>query len=138
MARILVIDGDRLVRETVGAMLAAGGHETVLAGGPADGVRHFRDRRFDLVICDLFMPTMERGFEAIAALRAISATTPIISMTGGASIADGKILGAEPLLELRPLHLIGKPFRMQELLAMVQNCLGSMAVSFATLQAMWA
>jgi CheY-like chemotaxis protein len=137
MARILVIDDDRLVRETVGAMLAAGGHETVLARGSADGVGHFRDQPFDLVICDLFMPTMERGFEAIGALRAISATTPTISMTGGAPIADGNNLGAEPPLELRPLHLIVKPFRMQELLAIVRKCLGAATVSLATLQTMW-
>ena len=63
---------------------------------------------------------MERGFEAIAVFRSVSATTPFLSV----SIADGKIVGAEPLPELRPLHLIGKPFRMQELLEMVQKCLG--------------
>jgi CheY-like chemotaxis protein len=123
MARILVIDDDSLVRETVGSMLTVGGHQTVLVGGPTDAVQHFGDEHFDLVICDLFMPTLQKGAETIATLRAISETTPIITMTGGIPVADGKMLGFEPLHDLGPLHLIGKPFRMRELLALVTKCL---------------
>ena len=51
-------------------------------------------------------------------------------------MADGETLGAEPLRELDPLHLIKKPFRMQELLAIVRKCLDSAVLSFAILQAM--
>ena len=142
MARILVIDDDALVRETVAAMLAAGGHETVLAGGSADGIRQFRGQRFDLVICDLFMPTKESGLEMIAALRAVSAaTTPIILMTGGVPVVGGQLVGPEPLRsteeDFGPLHVIGKPFRMHDLLAMVTECLASMAVWLGTSQAIW-
>ena len=128
MARILLIEGDRLVRETVAAVLAAGGHETSLATGPMDAARQFRDQRFDLVICDLYMPTKDDGFEAVSALRAVSAaTTPIILMTGSVPVVDGDLGGPEPLRSIEkglgPLHVIGKPFRMRDLLAMVTECL---------------
>jgi len=74
-------------------------------------------------VIDLFMPTLQKGAETIATLRAISETTSIIAMTGGVPAVDGKILGAEPLNDLGLLYLIGKPFRMRELLQMVTECL---------------
>ena len=136
MARILVIDDDAAVGDTVRTMLLAGGHEVVLAGGVTDGIRQFGDERFDLIICDLFVPTKEQGLEAIVALRRISATTPIISMTGSVPMKDGKVLDRELLRiaeEFGAVQLIGKPFRMHDLLALVSRCLGSIAASAAAL-----
>jgi CheY-like chemotaxis protein len=131
MARILVIDDDEPVGDTVRTMLVSGGHDVVLAAGVDDGVRLFRDQRFDLVICDLFMPTKEIGLETIAALRAISASTPIVSMTGSVPMApDGKPRDADLIHaagQLGPIRMVGKPFRARELLEVVRQCLSSAA-----------
>ena len=91
-------------------------------------------------ICDLFVPTKEQGLEAIVALRRISATTPIISMTGSVPMKDGKVLDRELLRiaeEFGAVQLIGKPFRMHDLLALVSRCLGSIAASAAALHTLW-
>lgn len=125
MARILVIDDDELVRSTVRAMLESGGHETVLAVDGEDGLRQFQKRAFDLVLCDVFMPRKE-GLETVREIRQISATTPIISMTGSAPVKHG---GQPDPDFLRMSSLLGatrtiaKPFGRNELLALVRECL---------------
>src|SRR5882672_6361100 len=128
MARILVIDDDDLIRGTVQTILASDGHEPVLAVDGEDGVRQFRRQRFDLVLCDVFMPHKE-GLETVREIRQLSAGTPIISMTGGIPATDGdgrldpdflRMSGA-----LGATRTIAKPFRPRELLALVRECLGS-------------
>ena len=131
MARILVIDDDALLRNTVRMMLESGGHDAVLASDPDDGVHRFQQETFDVIICDVFMPTKERGLETIAALRRISATVPIISMTGSYPRSSGGAhLDPEFLRmarEFSATQVIGKPFRARDLLAAVKECLASLA-----------
>ena len=52
MARILVIDDDALIRETLKTMLQLEGHEVRAGAAWRKGVRHFREQAVDLVICD--------------------------------------------------------------------------------------
>ncbi len=70
MARILVIDDDALIRETLKTMLQLERHEVALAPHGEEGVRHFREQAVDLVICDTFMPRHGR-METIAAVRSV-------------------------------------------------------------------
>jgi len=127
MARILVIDDDELVRGTVQAMLESDGHEAVLAIDGEDGLRRFHQQRFDLVLCDVFMPQKE-GLETVREIRQSSRETPIISMTGSAPASDGGRLDPDFLRmsgALGATRTIAKPFRPRELLALVRECLGS-------------
>jgi len=127
VARVFVIDDDDLLRGTVKMMLACGGHEAILAIDPEDGVRRFRQERFDDIVCDVFMPTKEKGVETIAALREISAETPIVSMTGsfprssGGAHFDPEFL--RMVREFGATQVIAKPFNAAELLALVRQCL---------------
>ena len=127
MARILVIDDDELVRGTVQAMLESDGHEAVLAVDGDDGVRRFHQQRFDLVLCDVFMPQKE-GLETVREIRQSSRETPIISMTGSVPAGDGGRLDPDFLRmssALGATRTIAKPFRPRELLALVRECLQS-------------
>src|SRR5262249_40542422 len=66
LARILVIDDEALIRETIKAMLEIEGHEIALAPHGDEALRQFRMQAFDLVICDLF--TVRRdGTETVSA-----------------------------------------------------------------------
>jgi len=127
MARILVIDDDRLVRGTIQGMLAADGHECVLATDGEDGVRQFRAERFDLVLCDIFMPRKD-GLETIREIRRLSASVPIVAMTGSYARATGGNRLApgflEPSTQAGATKTIAKPFRLEELLGIVRICLG--------------
>jgi CheY-like chemotaxis protein len=125
MARILVIDDDELLRATVGAMLLSGGHEVVSAADGEDGVRLFQQQPFDLVVCDVFMPKKE-GLETVKEIRALSAATPIISMTGSYPRPSGGAHLDPDFLRMSKAfgatRVIAKPFKSQELLALIQQC----------------
>lgn len=125
MARILVIDDDEPLRATVGAMLLSGGHEVVSAADGEDGVRLFQQQPFDLVVCDVFMPKKE-GLETVKEIRALSAATPIISMTGSYPRPSGGAHLDPDFLRMSKAfgatRVIAKPFKSQELLALIQQC----------------
>lgn len=134
MSCVLVIDDDDLVREVVEAALASQGHEVILALDGRDGVEQFKKRRFDLVVCDVFMPNHD-GIETLRDLRTINPDLPILMMTGGAAVTHAN--GGEPADAdfLRMSRLLGatstiaKPFRLEELLDLVQRCLESGAAA---------
>jgi CheY-like chemotaxis protein len=127
MARILIIDDNKLLRETVEAILSSVGYEVVLAVDGDHGVRLFREQHFDLVLCDVFMPKKD-GMETIRELRDLSADTPIVSMTGGVARTSSAGDPAEPDF-LRMTNAFGatqtiaKPFSRERLLAVVRQCL---------------
>ena len=58
MARILVVDDSRLVLQAVSDTLAQQGHELVLTENPLEVPHLIKQRRPDLVLIDLNMPTM--------------------------------------------------------------------------------
>jgi len=127
MARILVIDDDESVRLTVKVMLEAGGYDVALATDGEDGIRQFQAEQFDLVLCDVFMPRKE-GLETVRELRSLSTDTPIITMTGG--LAPDLATGSDPdFLRMTGAFgataAIGKPFKLDQLLAVVRECLGA-------------
>jgi hypothetical protein len=59
MKKILVIDDDILVRDTIVRILERKGYEVLVAGDGARGVRMFRSEQPDLVITDIIMPEKE-------------------------------------------------------------------------------
>ena len=79
--RVLVVDDEAPVRDTLAAVLAADGHEIELATDGADGLRRFGAGAFDLVITDKAMPVMN-GDQMAAAIKQRAPHTPIILLTG--------------------------------------------------------
>jgi len=82
MARILVIDDEKIIRTVVYRYLSKMGHEVELAEDGAIGVAKFRANPTDLVITDIIMPNKE-GIETIAELKNEFPEVKIIAMTGG-------------------------------------------------------
>jgi DNA-binding NtrC family response regulator len=121
MAAILLIDDEPMLRRTIRTMLERAGHTVSEAGGGADGVSAFRQKRPDLVLTDMAMPDGE-GVECIRELQSLDAAVPIIAMSGGGSVGGTLYLtlasqaGAQQSLQ--------KPFRRDALLAAVDSCLG--------------
>jgi CheY-like chemotaxis protein len=129
MARILVIDDDDLVRQTVEKMLCMAGHAVALAVDGVDGLRQFRQQAFDLVIADIFMPNKE-GLETIRELRGMTSHTPIITMTGSAAGNNrAGVAGNVDYLRMAEAfgatRTISKPFSRHDLLALVDQCLAA-------------
>jgi CheY-like chemotaxis protein len=129
MARMLVVDDNDLVLQTVRSMLERGGHQVAVAVDGRDGLKRFQSGDFDLVITDILMPEVE-GFEMVRALRESSSAIPIIVMTGGPSGRNpgGQPAGPDYLQMARILgatRTIEKPFAGPQLLALVAECLSA-------------
>jgi len=128
VARILLVEDDGDVRATVAMMLRSGGHEVVAAADGDAGIRLFREQRFDLVLCDVHMPGRD-GIEVVEEIRRAHAI-PIIQMTGSAERVSGGAHLAPRVLQASAkagvLKVIAKPFRAQELLALVRQCIESL------------
>jgi CheY-like chemotaxis protein len=126
MARILIIDDEEEVRRVVDVMLKNAGYDAVLAVDGNDALRHFQQQRFDLVICDVFMPEKE-GIETLKSLRQFDPVVPIIMMSGVAPTAY--FWGATQRNYLAMTEALGatrtieKPFKYSQLIRLVHECL---------------
>jgi two-component system, chemotaxis family, chemotaxis protein CheY len=131
MARnILIIDRDRLVRETIKVILDFEGHEAVPFHDGRDGIKAFRAKHFDLVICDIFMPNRS-GLEVISEIRRLSATAPIIAMTAGFAKAPEARFRSDLGRIVRhngATLTLAKPFRRDEFVALLDRCFAKVAV----------
>jgi signal transduction histidine kinase len=114
--RILLIDDDDAVIDSVRSALENDGHSVTAADGGQAGIDAFqialRDAApFDIVLTDLGMPYVD-GRQVIASVRAASPATPIILMTGW-----GQQMNAEGESPPQVDRLLAKPPRLRELRA---------------------
>jgi CheY-like chemotaxis protein len=123
MARILLIDDNKLVQESLSEVLAAKGHEVSMADNGKEGLKLSQHQTFDLVITDLVMPEVE-GIEVILNVLTAQPKLPIIAISGGGMYADSdvyledaKLLGAMLTLE--------KPIENDRLIEAVNQCLAA-------------
>ena len=109
--RILVVDDDPVLNESLRSTLQADGHHVTVAGGGQAGIDAFRSARqtsepFDIVITDLGMPYVD-GHQVVESVRATTPDTPIIMLTGWGQ-ADNE---RTPHVD----RLLSKPPRLHEL-----------------------
>jgi CheY-like chemotaxis protein len=118
--RILVVDDDDTIRESLRLVLRSVGIEAVMADSGEGAIEAFDRGPFDGLIVDLMMPGMS-GLETILALRARTPNLPVIIVSG--SLLQGH--EAPHLLrmatELRGVTSLSKPFRLAELLHEVRQ-----------------
>jgi CheY-like chemotaxis protein len=112
--RILLVDDDPLVLESLLRTLSADGHEVMAAEGGQAGVERFGAARregaeFDVVITDLGMPYVD-GRAVAAAVKSAAPQTPVLLLTGW-----GERLQAEHTIPANVDRVMSKPPRMTEL-----------------------
>jgi DNA-binding response OmpR family regulator len=118
--RILVIDDDAGVRETIRRALDEHPYEVITAENGARGLSVFRSAPADLVITDIVMPTME-GLQAIRELRRERPALPIIAISAGGR--GGRHDFLEIARRLGAWEILVKPFDPDELIARIESCL---------------
>ena len=99
MARILIIDDDQDVRMVTCEVVRSAGHEVTLASDGAEGLQLQREKSFDLVITDLFMPVKE-GVETICDIKKDFPEVKIIAISGRSFQGHNYLPIAEALGEL--------------------------------------
>lgn len=113
MQKILVIDDNVVVRNTIVQLLEGEGYQVVSAEDGRRGLNVFRTERPDLVITDIIMPEKE-GIETIRDIREASPNAKIIAISGGGRIGNtdflriARQLGASDVISkpLDPDHFI--------------------------------
>lgn len=123
MASILLIEDNDQIRQFARIVLENAGHEVREAPDGEAGLRAFRQRPAELVICDLIMPIRE-GLEMIAELRRGGATVPILAMSGGGTLGDPNQMLAVARA-LGATRTLPKPFSPNELVSAVEQLLNS-------------
>ena len=122
MQKILVIDDDSLVRDTLVRILERKGYQVLVASDGLRGLRMFRSEQPDLVITDIIMPEKE-GLETIREIRGECPDAKIIAISGGARIGSMDFLDFAG--KLGASEIIPKPFDPIDLISVVSRCLGA-------------
>ena len=117
MATLLVIEDEAPLRANIARILSAEGYEVITAVDGNEGMQRVREKRPDLVICDILMPRLD-GFGVLATLRSRpeTAAIPFIFLTASADKADlarGLKSGAN--------EYVTKPFKITELLTAIRR-----------------
>src|SRR3954471_8772647 len=86
MARILIVDDQDVMRDSLAATLARQGHEVVAATDGPGALARLSGGRFELMISDLKMPKMT-GTELLAEARKIRPEMPVVLMTAFATVS---------------------------------------------------
>jgi len=117
MARILVVDDQELMRDSLAGTLVREGHEVVACNdGPAAALR-LQGARFDVLITDVKMPKMS-GLELLAEVRRLRPEMPVVLMTAFATVAT-----AVEAMKLGAYDYIQKPFDGDEIRMLVERTL---------------
>jgi len=124
MRRILVVDDDPHICLAIRAWLQRYGFRVATAGCGPSGLAALDNSTFDLMIIDIFMPSM-RGFESIRVFHNHAPQVPMIAISGYA-FSDLEPSSADFLkmaLRLGATRCLRKPFRPTTLLGVIDECL---------------
>ncbi|HPC98430.1 MAG TPA: sigma-54 dependent transcriptional regulator [Bacteroidales bacterium] len=115
MPKILVIDDERAIRNTLKEVLEYEKHEVDLAeDGPA-GINLFRNNAYDIVLCDIKMAKMD-GIEVLEKLMEISPDVPVIMISG-----HGNIDTAVESIKKGAYDFLEKPLDLNRVLITIRN-----------------
>ena len=81
MAKILVIDDERSIRNSMKDILSFEGHEVVLAENGMEGLVSVKTEKPEVVFCDIKMPKME-GIEVLERIKEFTSDVPVIMISG--------------------------------------------------------
>jgi CheY-like chemotaxis protein len=110
MLKILLIDDEVEVLDTIAIVLQAAGYHVVKAWNGEEGIKRFNEHSFDLVITDLFMP-FANGNEVARHVRTAQKSVPVIGITGTPNDVDLACFD----------KVLGKPFPFDELIKYIRE-----------------
>lgn len=115
--KILIVDDDQAVRDSLSRSLTFNGYEVELAGDGVEAIERVDENRPDAVILDVMMPRRD-GLEVCRILRSRGDDIPVLMLTARDAVSErvaGLDAGADDYLQ--------KPFALEELLARLRALL---------------
>lgn len=117
MPKILVIDDERSIRNTLKDVLEYEKYEVDLAEEGNAGIELFTQRTYDVVLCDIKMAKMD-GIEVLQKLQEHSSDVPVIMISG-----HGNIDTAVDAIRKGAFDFLEKPLDLNRLLITIRNAL---------------
>lgn len=114
--KVLIVDEDASVRESVRKVLEDAGYQVALAANSREAVEQFESGRVDLLLLDIGLP-VKNGWAAFERITNEAPLLPIIIVTGQASQHDLAVAAGVGALMEKPLEVTALLKTMQELLA---------------------
>jgi len=115
MSKILVIDDERAIRNTLKEVLEYEKHEVDLAEDGPSGLEMFNANSYDIVLCDIKMAKMD-GIEVLQKICEVSSDIPVIMISG-----HGNIDTAVEAIKKGAFDFLEKPLDLNRLLITIRN-----------------
>jgi two-component system, NtrC family, nitrogen regulation response regulator NtrX len=117
MAKILIIDDEKAICNTLKEILSYEKYEVDIANDGAEGIKKAETGNYDLVLSDIKMPKMD-GIEVLQKLQEMNPDLPVVMISG-----HGTIETAVDALKKGAYDYISKPPDLNRLLVTVRNAL---------------
>jgi DNA-binding NtrC family response regulator len=117
MADILIIDDEKAIRKALTEILSAEGYKTDEAGDGEEGLKKFKERSYDVVLCDIKMPKLD-GIEFLQKATESNADVPVIMISG-----HGNIETAVDAVKKGAFDYISKPPDLNRMLITIRNAM---------------
>jgi two-component system, NtrC family, nitrogen regulation response regulator NtrX len=117
MSNILIIDDEKAIRKTLSEILSYEGYKIDEAGDGEEGLRKFREKEYDVILCDIKMPKMD-GIEFLEKAKEANPDLPIIMISG-----HGTIETAVEAVKKGAYDYISKPPDLNRLLITIRNAM---------------
>ncbi|MBN8689015.1 MAG: sigma-54-dependent Fis family transcriptional regulator [Chitinophagales bacterium] len=117
MADILIIDDEKAIRKTLTEILTFEGYKVEEAADGEEGLKKFREKNYDLVLCDIKMPKLD-GIEFLQRAGEVNADVPVIMISG-----HGNIETAVEAVKKGAYDFISKPPDLNRLLITIRNAM---------------
>jgi DNA-binding NtrC family response regulator len=117
MSNILIIDDEKAIRKTLSEILSYEGYKIEEAGDGEEGLKRFREKTYDVVLCDIKMPKLD-GIEFLDKAREANPDVPVIMISG-----HGTIETAVEAVKKGAYDYISKPPDLNRLLITIRNAM---------------
>lgn len=117
MPSILIIDDERAIRKTLTEILGFEGYKIEEASDGEEGLKKFREKNYDLILCDIKMPKLD-GLEFLEKAKEINSEVPIIIISG-----HGNIETAVEAVKKGAYDYISKPPDLNRMLITLRNAM---------------
>ena len=117
MPSILIIDDEKAIRKTLTEILGYEGYKIDEASDGEEGLKKFKEKQYDLVLCDIKMPKLD-GIEFLERAKEINQETPIIIISG-----HGNIETAVEAVKKGAFDYISKPPDLNRMLITLRNAM---------------
>jgi DNA-binding NtrC family response regulator len=117
MSNILIVDDEKAIRKTLGEILSYEGYKMDEAGDGEEALKRFKEKAYDVVLCDIKMPKMD-GIEFLERARESNPDVPIIMISG-----HGTIETAVEAVKKGAYDYISKPPDLNRLLITIRNAM---------------